>query len=117
MGSPSVDLETYGTNAEPVKEAAAPAAEVSEAAPIKVDDLITLLQEVRKEKGNLIVSICVFHDETNSHSIDPVVGHYYQVDDNKVAQLLVLCDADHLQFAGENMELEESEVKPQEGVQ
>ena len=137
MGSPSVDIKEYGTTAEPLKPLDTSAAEIAaephtdpdaaaevvaaiEAAaelyapkPQKVTDLIKLLADVLTTKGDLQVSICVFNDEDNSYSIDPVVGHYFQVNDNKEAQLLVLCDANHLQFAQENMELEDEEIKPQ----
>lgn len=80
--------------------------------PLKVSDLLKLCTEVLTTKGDLTVSINVFHDEDNSHSIDPVIGHYFQVNDKKEAALLVLCDADHFRFANENMDMEESEVQP-----
>jgi hypothetical protein len=127
MGSPSTDINKYadlpkveecGNNAEPIVPLDTTAAEIAEetASVIKVSELMRILNGVLSSHGDLTVAINVFHDTEEaggSYSIDPIVGVYFEVDDNKVAQKLVLCDADHLNFANENNELTAEEIKPQ----
>jgi hypothetical protein len=105
-----------GSTFEPEEYAEKTEAVVTAPTPLLVDDLITLLQGVRAAKGNLVVSINVFHDTEDPggvYSIDPIVGHYFEVDDSKVAQKLVLCDLEHLEGALDHLDLSEEEVQPQ----
>lgn len=132
MGSPSTTtMEDYAKPAEaavPVAEAApapAPAEPVAKVGDQKqpatgepmmdIDSAIALLQEVKAKKGNLMLAVHVFHDETSSWSVDAIAGHYYEVDDAGRAQKLVLCDASTLDGVADNLDLTEEEVNPQGG--
>jgi hypothetical protein len=115
MGAPSSFDPAAYTEPKSPGEAAAAAAEPPANPPLRIDDVILLLQEARAAKGNLVVSVDAFHDGENAHSIDPVVGHYYEVDDNRVAQKLVLCHQEHLEFAAEQRELDDEEIIPNTG--
>lgn len=139
MGTPSTDINRYA-DLPKSEEAAAPAesppkqehaealakedlinvavaaAKLYAPTPLKVSDLLKLCVDVLTAQGDILTSVCVFNDTDNSHSIDPIVGHYFQVNEKDEAELLVLCDATHLQFAQENNDLEHIEIKPKGSV-